>query len=272
MEPAAAMSPEPYSTFYLFFTGLSAGITGALVPIPARGLGRRFFVLCTVLALVFTAAAIVKEGLALSHWHLAGSALLIAYNVTLPKEGGRVSRGLLGLAALASLSGVWLDGQSFLPLLEGFDRGPFSFLPGTASVSSALTVGTALVAMTLGHFYLVVPGLSFAPLIHGVHALLVSLVLRALLWGVALIAQRDSLNSLWQRLGPEGFALSHGFFLALHLLFGIVGAAVLAWMSLVCAKEKSNQSATGILYVAVAFTLIGEIIARHMLVTARLLL
>jgi len=39
---------------------------------------------------------------------------------------------------------------------------------------------------------------------------------------------------------------------------GIVLAGVLGLMALSCAKRRANQSATGILYVAVVFVLIGE--------------
>ena len=45
---------------------------------------------------------------------------------------------------------------------------------------------------------------------------------------------------------------------------GIVLAVVLALMSLSCAKRHANQSATGILYVAVVFVLIGETISLYL--------
>jgi hypothetical protein len=42
---------------------------------------------------------------------------------------------------------------------------------------------------------------------------------------------------------------------------------VLAAMALHCARQRSNQSATGILYVVVVGTFIGEITGYYLLVT-----
>jgi amino acid permease len=46
--------------------------------------------------------------------------------------------------------------------------------------------------------------------------------------------------------------------IGLRLLAGVILAFVLGLMAFSCAKRKANQSATGILYVAVVFVLIGE--------------
>ena len=45
---------------------------------------------------------------------------------------------------------------------------------------------------------------------------------------------------------------------------------VLAAMALHCARQRSNQSATGILYVVVVGTFIGEITGYYLLVTTGL--
>ena len=50
--------------------------------------------------------------------------------------------------------------------------------------------------------------------------------------------------------------------LALVLIaVGVIGPAALAWMTWRCIRIKANQSATGILYVACVFVLIGEMVA-----------
>lgn len=46
----------------------------------------------------------------------------------------------------------------------------------------------------------------------------------------------------------------------LRFIAGIFFAIILTLMALSCARIKSNQSATGILYVIVAFVVIGEMI------------
>ena len=50
----------------------------------------------------------------------------------------------------------------------------------------------------------------------------------------------------------------------MRVLAGIVLATALALMSLTCAKARSNQSATGILYVGVVFVLIGETVSMYL--------
>jgi ABC-type uncharacterized transport system permease subunit len=55
-----------------------------------------------------------------------------------------------------------------------------------------------------------------------------------------------------------------GIFLWTRLLGGAVGGLVLGWMAWSCAKMKSNQSATGILYVAVMFVIVGEVMSLYL--------
>ena len=68
------------------------------------------------------------------------------------------------------------------------------------------------------------------------------------------------------------FLVHPGTFLMTRVLFGFVAPLVLLWLAWRCVRIRSNQSATGILYVVVAFVLIGEIIAKYVLVSQRLVL
>ena len=70
--------------------------------------------------------------------------------------------------------------------------------------------------------------------------------------------------------GPEMNHIHH--LRALVIVFGFVAPAALVWMTWRCVQIRSNQSATGILYVSLAFVLIGEIIAKYFLVSAHLIL
>jgi hypothetical protein len=47
--------------------------------------------------------------------------------------------------------------------------------------------------------------------------------------------------------------------LGLRWMAGLVGPAILGWMAWNCARVRSTQSATGILYVVVIFVFIGEL-------------
>ena len=52
-----------------------------------------------------------------------------------------------------------------------------------------------------------------------------------------------------------------GIFFWQRLLFGLAGPAVLSYLTWETAKIRSTQSATGILYIAFALVLFGELIS-----------
>ena len=57
-----------------------------------------------------------------------------------------------------------------------------------------------------------------------------------------------------------------GMFFWFRLLWGLVIPLALAAMSLHCARQRSNQSATGILYVDFFTVTVGEVLAKYLLV------
>ena len=76
--------------------------------------------------------------------------------------------------------------------------------------------------------------------------------------------ERWSEPNPWRLLtGFEG----QGMFFWFRILWGLGIPLALAWMSLECARKRSNQSATGILYVLVVGVLVGEITAYYLSVT-----
>jgi hypothetical protein len=84
---------------------------------------------------------------------------------------------------------------------------------------------------------------------------------RALLLAAAVVAApgREGLSAL---LSLERDAL---FFL-FRVLWGIVGPIALSWFIWKTADMKSNQAATGLLYVALVFVLIGELLSSYLTV------
>jgi len=267
------MTPPPahaagFSTFYLFATALAVGCATPLLLLPVRELGRRFFILSTLISLVFFALAVMAAGLAISPLHASCAGLLCAYNATLPKQGGRLAGLLLLAAVLAGNVALVRDALTFLPATVAGRWAPWCL--AASALGSSLLLGTSLVTMVLGHWYLVVRGLSFGILRRSTLALAAALVFRAATAAFALVAGRAWFAEQWDLLGPSGFGLSYGLFLGAQVLFGILAPAVLVPMVLACVRERANQSATGILYVVAAFVLIGEIIAKHLLVSSGL--
>jgi len=274
MLPLAMTEPQSvgFPTFYYFATALAVGILMCLPLVPVANLGRRFFILMSLIAVVFYAMAIAAGEHGFNYLFALSTGFVIVYNVFLPPKGHVLSTVLLLLALASGLGGLVLDAVNYpyhLPL--GVETAwPWILL---SFLSSALLLGDAVAAMILGHWYLVARGLSFDVLRRLTILLIVAVVLRAVASGVAAFLQGDHWQALWYEAGgATGFLSSLGMFVIFRFSFGVVLPLVLAIMVWRCVRIHSNQSATGILYVLVAFVLMGEIVAKHLLISSRLLL
>ncbi|MEA2684203.1 MAG: hypothetical protein QOK05_2531, partial [Chloroflexota bacterium] len=121
---------------------------------------------------------------------------------------------------------------------------------------SAITIGTVTTAMLLGHWYLVVPNLSIRPLV----ALLVLLAIGLVLQGALAI------TSLLVLAGHAGVAsrqevLTGGYSLTfwMHVGVGIALPLLITALATQSTRLRSLMSATGLLYVAVVLTLVGQV-------------
>lgn len=113
-------------------------------------------------------------------------------------------------------------------------------------LSSGLTLGCFIAAMFLGHWYLNWPGMKLDPLKRLILLASGSLVLRAIL----------SIIGLWFVLNTQSLPWT---FVSFRWLAGIVGPAIMAYMTWQTLKIPNTQSATGILYAAVILTFLGEL-------------
>lgn len=154
---------------------------------------------------------------------------------------------VLGLAALGGLAQVM--------------AGPtWSYALTLASlVLGALVIGAVSNAMVLGHWYLVTPRLSEAPLREQTGALVAFMVLQAVLVGVALVLPHDDVDT-----SVEEEILANMFFW-LRAGLGLAFPAVLAWMAFDSSGVRAMQSATGLLYIAMVLVFCGELAAKALL-------
>lgn len=123
-------------------------------------------------------------------------------------------------------------------------------------VSSAILLGSSVVAMILGHWYLVNAKLSFEYLIRMCRIFLWAVLGRTV---VAVISAAVGFSDI----RPLLLGTFDGLLIGTRWGAGLFGVGILAWMALSCARMKSNQSATGILYVALFFVLVGELISAY---------
>jgi hypothetical protein len=119
-------------------------------------------------------------------------------------------------------------------------------------ISSGMLVGCTVTTMLVGHSYLISPGLTLRPL-------MTMLAVGGLCWlarvCVLAVASVPLLVPDYGAPGPNPYWL----FIVPRCIVGLGGSLVFGYMSFRAARIGSTQSATGILYVVVVCTIIGEL-------------
>jgi hypothetical protein len=118
--------------------------------------------------------------------------------------------------------------------------------------TSGLVLGITMAAMLLGHWYLNSPTMALAPLKRLVAIMGVVIAVRAVVCATGAVLE-------WQMAGPPETVRI--MLLAVRWLFGLVLAGAATWMSWQTLKIPNTQSATGILYVGVIATFLGELVS-----------
>ncbi len=239
----------------LFLLEAGAGTAFLLLFFPTRTLGRGFFALHGALAFAFAALAALAHPRGLAPALAVASPVLLAfYALAAQADRARAARPLLAagsLCALAGLVGVALAAPR--PQGDAWTAG--------GAVLGGLFFGSVLLTMNLGHWYLVSRSLPFRLLARGAALFAFLAAARAALLAVA-VAAGGSREGLAPLLSLERDAL---FFL-FRVLWGIVGPLALSYFIWKTADMRSNQAATGLLYVALVFVLIGELLSSYLTV------
>jgi hypothetical protein len=137
-----------------------------------------------------------------------------------------------------------------LPATSAADSTAGHWLPRLSSLASAGTLGAAMTGMLLGHRYLTAPGMPLAPLIWLNAGLGLASVFRCL---VSLAALATEIGVLTEP--------TYWIWLALRWLAGILGPMAACVMVQRILRYRNTQAATGVLFVAVILTFIGELTA-----------
>lgn len=181
------------------------------------------------------AAATTDARRVLTFAFAAGSAAyLVASLARWPRAWLAIGSGVVGLSALVALAVA--GGSRSAPLFA------------SQLVLAALALGAVNASMLLGHWYLVTPKLSPAPLRRMMWILVAALVLQGLAFAVALVA-----------VGPDALAGGLGWLTWLRLGVGIllpIGVTVLA---ILASRAPSLQASTGLLYIGLALVMAGSI-------------
>jgi len=120
---------------------------------------------------------------------------------------------------------------------------------------AALVMGAVILAMMLGHWYLVTPKLSITPLKRYSGSYILLTVLTAL----ELILSYSLIVGWGQPLTPVGQRfMGEILFVVFRVAWGILPPLGMTYWIWETVRMKSTQSATGILYAAMICTMIGE--------------
>ena len=156
----------------------------------------------------------------------------------------------LGVPVLATIAVVTLVG-AWLAAPPAYDAAPAAkILAVLTPPTSGLVLGLTIAAMFLGHWYLNTPTMALEPLERLLRLMGLAIMLRTIVSAIGLALDI-------QQAGWPG--MEQTLFLALRWLSGLIGAALLTVMAAKTMRIPNTQSATGILYVAVIATFLGEL-------------
>jgi len=258
------MSLSTVLFFFLAHLGVGIAFTLAFVN---RDAGVKFFrfngglaaiLLVIALAFRFQAAGAVmsRSDIAL----IAATAITVFYWATIGRVFTPARTLILGAAA-----GVGLIAAALQALEISAGSSPaLVALTIISFITSALMLGGACTAMILGHWYLVIPSMEVSYLQAIVKGHIASMLARmvvvgAAVWFALATWQVDSGLPSFRH-----YILSvDGIFFWQRVLFGLAGPAVLSYLTWETAKIRSTQSATGILYVDFFTVVVGEVLAKY---------
>lgn len=248
---------------------LAFGLVAFNLVTPSKDLSGGFFALHGVLALpaaVLAALASGRYGLLLREG--AGPSpvlLMVVFCVSLGVHTLVARARRLGLARLALtpalLAGGWLlVSRAGVAPLAGRGLGPGWTAAGL--LLGGLLFGGVVWAMNVGHWYLVSKTLPFQLLVGASSAFGALVVARAVLAGVALwgLAPHFAAPEIASLVDP----FRDAFFFWSRVLWGIVAPIVLTPFVVRTARMRSNQAATGLLYVGLVFVMVGELLATYL--------
>lgn len=261
------------SILVLFLTHLGIGLAFTLLFV-SREAGVKFFRFNTGLAALLVAIGLafrqpapssILTTLTTGALVLAGLALVV-YWATVGRTWAKI-RPLL-LPAAAVFGTLAIVGQALEVQPQGsIPAGLTTVLIIASFLSSAALLGGTCGAMILGHWYLVIPSMNVAHLQKITRLHIASMVIRIVIVTTAVFLAIVS----WQPgMGPsfERYILStSGIFFWQRVLFGLVGPAILSYLTWETAKIQSTQSATGILYVDFFTVVVGEVLAKYLLLS-----
>ena len=256
------------TVLFLFLAHLGVGVAYTPVVV-AREAGVKFFRFNAGLAAILIAVALAfrmpaSDPLSAAAFVAlaAAEAAIVAYWATVGRALASIRPALVWFGAAAGTLAIVLQALAASAAFELSAR----VLTVASFLTSAALLGSACTAMILGHWYLVIPSMPVRHLQSIVRTHILSLLVRAVVVGAAVVLALAISLSVQPGVGPSFrryITSVSGVFFWQRILFGIAGPAVLSYLTWETAKIRSTQSATGILYVDFFTVVVGEVLAKY---------
>jgi protein NrfD len=191
---------------------------------------------------------------------IACTALMVLYWATVGRMLAKIRPAVLALAVTTGIVAIVLQA------LDISRSPPLAVLNVVSFLTSAALLGSACTAMILGHWYLVIPSMQVSHLQAIVRVHIASLAARVVVVGAAIWFALATAYAANPVVGPtfRRYIMSvDGIFFWQRILFGLAGPVVLSYLTWETAKIRSTQSATGILYVDFFTVVVGEVLAKY---------
>ena len=249
------------AVLFLFLAHLGVGIVCTLLFV-SREAGVKFFRFNAGLAAILIAIALAFQFDAVL---AVAEAALILYWATVGRMLARARPFIVGVIISAGLAAIVLQALS----VSAAWTVPARALTVASFLSSAALLGGACTAMILGHWYLVIPSMQVTHLQSVVKLHIASMVVRV----AVVVAAVFVAVATWEPGSGPSFRYYmtsvSGIFFWQRVLFGLAGPALLSYLTWETAKIRSTQSATGILYVDFFTVVVGEVLAKYLLLATR---
>src|SRR5262245_33373166 len=264
------------STFFFMFSQLGVGMMLTLLFISPREIGNSFFRFASLTAAILLGVALGFNFLFPSIYRDSqATVLFLAIATFLNGISTRVvdvnkftaAEIVLVGAVAAGLISVAADSLAFtrLMILGGWEN----WILVLNHIAATALLGSVMLTMVFGHWYLVIPGLSIDPLKRLTKVLMGAIGFRILTilasFAVFQIEESIPLAAVLREL-----MFQQGIFFWPRLIFGVLVPIVLTAMIWSTVQLRHTQAATGLLYLAVVALLFGEFFSKFLLFSVKI--
>jgi hypothetical protein len=259
------------STFFFLFSQLGVGMMLTLLFISPRSIGNSFFKFASLTAAILLGVTLgfnflfpspVRESQLPVVFLLICTVLTTLYNRIVDVKKFTAALALLIAAIATGLISVAADSLAFTRLMSlgGWEKWIllFNHLAATA------LLGSVMLTMVFGHWYLVIPGLSIDPLKRLTKVLIGAISFRIVTIVASLVVLQIE-QSIPLAAVLRELMIQQGIFFWPRLIFGVLVPIVLAVMIWNTVQLRHTQAATGLLYLAVVALLFGEFFSKFLL-------